>query len=85
LSHEHVTVWPFCELGGTYSLPHKQFCDRFFVCQNGQAYLGQCDDGTAFVPFSGCKLLHLVNCSGRAKLRKSLLRPHETGVVCMIE
>jgi hypothetical protein len=66
----NFSVWPFCELGGTYSLPHKKFCDRFFVCQNGQAYLGQCDDGMGFVPFNGCKLLHLVNCSGRAKLRK---------------
>jgi hypothetical protein len=66
-----VSDWPLCELGGTYSLAHKQFCDRFFICQNGQAYLGQCEDGLAFVPFSGCKLLHLVNCSVRTKLRKT--------------
>jgi hypothetical protein len=67
-----VSDWAFCELGGTYSLPHKILCDRFFVCQNGQTYLGQCDDGMAFMPFNGCKLLHLVNCTGRAKLRKKI-------------
>ncbi|KDR20622.1 protein obstructor-E-like isoform X1 [Zootermopsis nevadensis] len=61
--------WPFCELGGTYSVPHKKFCDRFFICQNGQAYLGQCEDGLAFVPFNGCKLLHFVDCSVRTKLQ----------------
>jgi hypothetical protein len=65
-----VSGWPFCELGGTYSLPHKKFCDRFFFCQNGQAFLGQCEDGMAFLQFNGCMLLHLVDCSGRTKLRK---------------
>ncbi|XP_069696757.1 protein obstructor-E-like [Periplaneta americana] len=66
---DEYSGWPYCELGGTYSMPHKKYCDRFFVCQNGQAYLGQCADGLAFMSFNGCKYLHLVNCTGRPNLQ----------------
>ncbi|GLG95827.1 Protein obstructor-E [Gryllus bimaculatus] len=64
-----IDGWPTCELGGRYDLVHHEYCDRYFTCHHGESYLRQCEDGLGFVPFSGCKLLHLVNCSGREKLQ----------------
>ena len=70
-SFRAATEWPICEPGGSYSRPHKVYCDRYFTCQNGQAYLGQCLDGYGFVLFKGCRLLHEVSCGPATKLRKS--------------
>ncbi|XP_034231352.1 uncharacterized protein LOC117639618 [Thrips palmi] len=64
-----ATEWPVCEPGGSYSRPHKVYCDRYFTCQNGQPYLGQCLDGYGFVLFKGCRLLHEVTCSAGKKLQ----------------
>ncbi|KAG8231924.1 hypothetical protein J437_LFUL011393 [Ladona fulva] len=61
--------WPRCELGGTYNLPHSTYCDRFFICSNGNVYLSQCDDGLAYIPYKGCALLHTVDCSTRPDLQ----------------
>nr|CAD7570536.1 unnamed protein product [Timema californicum] len=64
-----LTDWPYCEQGGIYTLPHSKFCDRFFTCQQGDPYLGQCRDGYGYVPFTGCRLLHLVDCTTRPMLQ----------------
>ncbi|XP_052125759.1 uncharacterized protein LOC113209392 isoform X2 [Frankliniella occidentalis] len=64
-----ATEWPVCEPGGSYSRPHKVYCDRYFTCQNGQPYLGQCLDGYGFVLFKGCKLLHQVTCEKGKRLQ----------------
>ncbi|XP_054283511.1 uncharacterized protein LOC129000575 [Macrosteles quadrilineatus] len=55
---------------GKYSIIHPKFCDRFFACQNGVPYLMQCEDGFGYLPFRGCKLLHLVDCTGRPQLQR---------------
>ncbi|KAG8258528.1 hypothetical protein J6590_029161 [Homalodisca vitripennis] len=65
--------WPNCDSSfaeGNYSMIHPKYCDRFFACQNGVPYLMQCDDGFGYIPFQGCKLLHLVDCKDRPKLQK---------------
>ncbi|XP_046385824.1 uncharacterized protein LOC124155777 [Ischnura elegans] len=69
-ANEDKEEWPQCELGGSYSLPHGSFCDRFFTCQHGQVYIGQCEDGFGYIPFKGCTLLHQVDCTTRPKLQK---------------
>ncbi|RZF36418.1 hypothetical protein LSTR_LSTR010838 [Laodelphax striatellus] len=64
--------WPICEsdfLSGQYSIQHNKYCDRFFACHNEVPYLMQCEDGFAYMPFRGCKLLHLVDCTNRTKLQ----------------
>ncbi|XP_054283493.1 uncharacterized protein LOC129000556 [Macrosteles quadrilineatus] len=65
--------WPECDINflqGKYSIIHPKFCDRFFACQNGVPYLMQCEDGFGYLPFRGCKLLHLVDCTGRPQLQR---------------
>ncbi|KAJ1519886.1 hypothetical protein ONE63_004126 [Megalurothrips usitatus] len=63
------TEWPVCEPGGSYSRPHKVYCDRYFTCQHGQPYLGQCLDGYGFVLYKGCRLLHEMSCESGTRLQ----------------
>uniref|UniRef100_A0A1B6E2B6 Chitin-binding type-2 domain-containing protein n=1 Tax=Clastoptera arizonana TaxID=38151 RepID=A0A1B6E2B6_9HEMI len=71
--NSELESWPKCDpdyLEGYYTVPHPDFCDRYFTCQNTIAYLMQCQDGFGYVPILGCRLLHRVDCTSRPKLRK---------------
>ncbi|XP_067008066.2 uncharacterized protein [Anabrus simplex] len=70
-----ITEWPVCELGGTYSVAHKIYCDKYFTCRQGKPYLEQCVEGQGFVPYTGCKPLSFVDCAGRIKLREPVKQP----------
>lgn len=60
-----------CAPNQQYILPHSVYCDRFYSCDNGTPVMYQCEDGYAFHPEKQeCKLLHLVKCGSRTKLRE---------------
>ncbi|XP_046988959.1 uncharacterized protein LOC124594635 [Schistocerca americana] len=63
------TGWPRCEPGGWYTVSHAVYCDRYYTCQHGAPFLGQCEDGLAYQSRAGCRMLHLVDCKGRPKLQ----------------
>ncbi|CAH0389537.1 unnamed protein product [Bemisia tabaci] len=54
---------------GTYPVMNPVFCDQFYYCDNGKIKAFQCDDGFAYTPYKGCKLVHTVDCSKRPRLQ----------------
>ncbi|KZS03170.1 Gasp [Daphnia magna] len=67
-----------------YMLPDTEFCDKYFVCQDGTATEEFCDDGLVFDDDKEkCELPHAVQCGSRTKQqnpRSTLNCPRRNGM-----
>ena len=54
-----------------YGLQHEEYCDQYYLCDDGELLELLCEDGLVYDPKKeACDLPFAVDCGNRTKLRK---------------